>query len=178
MQSLDTIKQKYGGIYPGFNFLRHALAFTILAHHTRILLRGQEAVDAGYVKGSLLSTMGADGAFSLAHFSTELLRPLLFALVGSFFALSGFLVADSAFRTRSLRVFLVFRVLRILPALFSEVTLSAFLLGAFITTLPLADYFSHSDVYAYLGNIIGNIHFFLPGVFTSNPIQGIVNANL
>jgi peptidoglycan/LPS O-acetylase OafA/YrhL len=59
-----------------------------------------------------------------------------------FFALSGFLVTGSAIRTRSVRTFLTFRFLRIFPALATEVTLSAVILGPLLTTLPLKDYVS------------------------------------
>ncbi len=176
MTSLEQIKQKYDGIYPGFHFLRHILAFIILFHHSRILLRGIDVVTGDYVKGNILSTVGGD--FSLADFSVELLRPFLFALVGGFFALSGFLVADSAIRTKDIKVFLTFRILRIFPALMSEVTLSALLLGVAFTTLPLSEYFSSPMLYHYFGNILGDVHYFLPGVFVNNPISGMVNGNL
>ena len=50
-----------------------------------------------------------------------------------FFALSGFLVTGSALRTGRLVPFLGLRVLRLLPALFVEVTLSAIILGGIFT---------------------------------------------
>jgi peptidoglycan/LPS O-acetylase OafA/YrhL len=94
-----------------------------------------------------------------------------------FFALSGFLVSGSAFRTRSLIPFLGLRVLRILPALFVEVTLSAVILGGLFTNLDLADYYTSAGFRDYFLNIMGIIHFELPGVFTQN-LQPVVNANL
>ena len=102
----------------------------------------------------------------------------MFALVGAFFALSGFLVAGSALRTKSVRVFLSFRVLRIVPALMTEVALSALVLGPIVTVKPLAQYFSGAEFYQYFGNILGLVRYPLPGVFANNPRANFVNANL
>ena len=59
-----------------------------------------------------------------------------------------------------------------------EVFLSAFVLGAIYTTLPLADYFTSPHFFRYFGNMFGFITYKLPGVFTDNRIPGIVNLNL
>jgi peptidoglycan/LPS O-acetylase OafA/YrhL len=94
-----------------------------------------------------------------------------------FFCLSGVLVAGSAARIHTLDVFLVFRILRILPALIVEVTLSAFVLGPLVTRYSLDVYFGAKLTYQYFGNIIGDLSFMLPGVFKYHPIQ-MVNLNL
>jgi peptidoglycan/LPS O-acetylase OafA/YrhL len=94
-----------------------------------------------------------------------------------FFALSGFLVAGSLERTR-IHQFVVLRALRIIPALAVEVTLSALILGAFFTTLPLWRYLTSPELGSYFGNIVGLVHFTLPGVFEHNPAPGIVNSQL
>lgn len=94
-----------------------------------------------------------------------------------FFALSGFLVAGSAFRTSNVLRFLGLRALRIVPALLVEVFLSAVVLGAIFTTLPLREYFTHPQFFSYFLNVVGDIHFFLPGVFKQNGSH-VVNANL
>ena len=73
--------------------------------------------------------------------------------------------------------FLGLRVLRIVPALFVEVFLSAIVLGAIFTNLPLSSYFSHPQFAAYFWNILGVVQFYLPGVFHNNP-DNVVNANL
>ena len=90
-------------------------------------------------------------------------------------ALSGFLVAGSLERTRA-RQFVVLRALRLVPALAVEVTLSALLLGAFFTTLPLWRYLQSPELGGYFGNIVGFVHFTLPGVFERNPAPGVVNS--
>lgn len=98
--------------------------------------------------------------------------------MGAFFVLSGFLVAGSALRTRNVRIFLSFRILRIVPALFSEVALSAILLGPLVTFMALGEYFTDRKFISYFGNIAGFVHYELPGVFVNNPWPNVVNANL
>ena len=68
--------------------------------------------------------------------------------------------------------------MRIAPALVVETTLSALTLGPLLTILPLSAYFSDPRFFQYFGNIIGEISFVLPGLFTRNPWPDVVNANL
>jgi peptidoglycan/LPS O-acetylase OafA/YrhL len=95
-----------------------------------------------------------------------------------FFALSGFLVTGSALRLRKTSTFLAFRFLRIVPALGTEVALSALVLGPAVTILEIADYFRDPLVYRYFANIAGIISYRLPGVFLNNPARETVNLNL
>lgn len=141
----------------GFDYLRLSLSVAIVCVHSLITSYGEEA--------------GAK-VWQLP------LRPLVGLLLPMFFALSGFLVAGSLFRTNSLRHFLLLRVIRIYPALGVEVLVSAFLVGPLLTTLPLHDYFSSSLFYFYLLNVTGDIHYLLPGLFQSNPFPDIVNMQL
>ena len=104
--------------------------------------------------------------------------PLWAFVLPAFFGLSGFLVTGSAIRTSDVRVFLWFRGLRIVPALAVEVTISALILGPLVTTVPLGAYFSDPMTLEYFGNVVGWVHYALPGVFESNPRAGIVNQNL
>lgn len=142
--------------------------------HCYVLAFGRGA-NAGYQKGNFVETLGN---LSTSQYVVELLRPWLFSLVSGFFILSGFLVIGSAVRTRSIRVFLTFRVLRILPALLTEVSLSAIVLGPLLTTLPLEKYFTDPLFGHYFLNIVGFVNFLLPGLFENNPYPRIVNANL
>jgi peptidoglycan/LPS O-acetylase OafA/YrhL len=98
-------------------------------------------------------------------------------MLPAFFALSGFLVTGSALRLRATAPFLTFRLLRILPALSVEVTLSALILGPLFTALPVASYFNNPQFFRYFGNIAGWITFHLPGVFAANYVS-VVNGNL
>ncbi len=55
--------------------------------------------------------------------------------------------------------------------------LSAFVLGVIFTTLPLSAYFSNHLFFVYLRNLVGDVQFLLPGVFTTNPFKW-VNVSL
>lgn len=161
VRALDDALVSCGGIGPGFHMVRHLLSFLILAHHCRVAVFGVRV--AKLTKGQII---------------IELLRPGLFALVGMFFALSGFLVVASAIRSRSTKTFFANRALRIVPALSVEVALSALVLGPLVTSLPMEQYFSNPQFWRYFGNIIGEVTFELPGVFLTNPWPALVNANL
>jgi peptidoglycan/LPS O-acetylase OafA/YrhL len=161
------------GIGPGFHFLRHALAITILVYHSYLFTYYGHGME--YLKGHLLDNASE---LSVNEFVIELLRPGLYALVGAFFILSGFLVAGSARRIRNAGQFLWCRALRIVPALAVEVTLSAVVLGALFTQHTLKDYFTDEQFFRYFLNIFGLVSFQLPGVFTENPLPDVVNANL
>jgi peptidoglycan/LPS O-acetylase OafA/YrhL len=158
-----TVKENFehfGGIAPGFDALRLILAVVVLAWHSvYITLGGSES----------------DTYNEVAHH--PLLLPFVRAILPAYFFLGGFLVTGSAFRLRSTPKFLIYRGLRIVPALFVEVVLSAIVLGAVVTTLPLTDYYTHPQFYNYFWNILGYVHFYLPGVFTQNPTH-LVNVNL
>jgi peptidoglycan/LPS O-acetylase OafA/YrhL len=153
--SIGDVMRANGGIGPGFDAVRLGLALSIFCSHSFFTSQGDN--------GWLWETP---------------VRPFLMAMVPMFFGLSGFLVTGSALRTGSLRVFLTFRILRIAPALVTEVTLSALILGPLLTTVSWHDYFTNREFYEYFGNIIGRIRYVLPGMFLDNPMSGIVNINL
>ncbi|RTE90029.1 acyltransferase [Bradyrhizobium sp. LVM 105] len=110
-------------------------------------------------------------------FEHPLALPLKFVLP-AFFTLSGFLVAGSMQRCRTLLSFLGLRFLRIYPALIVEVTLSALLIGPLVTEISLREYFSSPVFFRYLLNVTGHISYYLPGVFLSNPKPAMVNWQL
>ena len=167
-QTLGGAMDRHGGSGPGFDFLRLALALAILYSHS-FLATGSKA---GLANAVVNTVTGTD---SSSYVHPEVVRLLL---VPMFFAVSGFLVTGSAFRTQTVAKFMTFRILRIVPALVTEVTLSALLLGPIFTTDRLRDYFTDVKFFAYFGNIIGRVRFELPGVFWTNPYPGIVNVNL
>ncbi|MBB3951167.1 acyltransferase family protein [Aureimonas jatrophae] len=141
----------------GFDYMRLGLAAAVILQHTINVSYGQSA--------------------AVAFFSTPA-RGIAALILPMFFALSGFLVAGSLVRSATLISFGGLRILRIVPALAVEVTLSALLLGPYFTALPLSEYFSSPIFYAYFLNIIGEIHFVLPGVFLDNPVPSTVNGQL
>ena len=149
--------RKGDGFTAGFDYLRIGLALAVLVWHSDILSTGSAA----------LYRAAWGGPF----------RFLLAVILPMFFALSGFLVAGSLARTR-LHQFVVLRALRLVPALAVEVTLSALVLGAFFTTLPLRHYLTSPELGSYFGNIVGLVHFTLPGVFEHNPAPRVINSQL
>jgi peptidoglycan/LPS O-acetylase OafA/YrhL len=114
---------------------------------------------------------------ALAAWDTPFGIPLA-TILPAFFALSGFLVSGSLYRNHNLKSFLALRVIRIFPALVVEVTLAALVLGPIFTTLPLSEYFTDYKFRSYFLNMIGYIHYMLPGVFENNPEPSIINSQL
>lgn len=144
------------GFTTGFDYLRIVLSLGVVVWH---------------------SVSYAGNAELAKYLWTGDLRFLGGVILPAFFALSGFLVAGSLFRTR-LGQFVSLRVIRLVPALAVEVFLSAFVLGAIFTTLPLGQYFTHPEFGWYLLNVFGIVHFTLPGVFQGNPGGPWVNDQL
>ena len=140
----------------GFDYLRIVLASSVILWHSRMISYGIDA------PGGLWE---------------RVLEPLALLIVPMFFALSGFLVAGSLERSRSLFNFLGLRVFRIMPALSVEVLISAFIFGPLLTKYSLPDYFTDHEFHLYLLNILGDIHYKLPGVFQDNP-STLVNGQL
>jgi peptidoglycan/LPS O-acetylase OafA/YrhL len=156
MPTVSEELERYRGAGPGFDFWRFFLSASIIFLHSFHVSYGTAAG-------------GAKVAF---------LNPAFGAILPIFFGLSGFLVAGSAIRTAKLSTFLGFRAIRLIPALFVEVTLAALLLGPILTTKPLWQYFTNHDFWAYWGNIVGRVRFRLPGVFEGNPVPLTINENL
>ena len=143
--------------FTGFDYLRIGLSAAICLWHSWWVFTGKLAWDLPLWRGWL-------------GFVPQSFVPM-------FFALSGFLVAGSLERNR-LHHFLALRVLRIIPALAFEIIVSACVIGALFTSLPLAKYFSSGEFWAYFLNVVGIIHVTLPGVFPGNPVHELSNPQL
>jgi peptidoglycan/LPS O-acetylase OafA/YrhL len=189
--TFKTILDDNGGAGMGFDILRLALATLIVLSHCSWIV-GTTGVTtsilnfifhihpesvSGVAQATIADNSAMAGVHPNVHQLTGLGRPITLSYLPMFFALSGFLVTGSALRARRLIPFLGLRVLRLLPALFVEVTLSAIILGAIFTQLPLSQYYSSPMFWSYFLNIVGDIHFYLPEVFTNNNTD-IVNSNL
>jgi peptidoglycan/LPS O-acetylase OafA/YrhL len=146
-----------GGHASGFDYMRLCLALSIVCLHSSITSYGRFA--------------------DQAMFDTPF-KPLLRLILPAFFALSGFLVAGSLERSKTLGMFVGLRVIRIYPALAVEVLISAFIIGPLVTSATLTTYFTDPEFSYYLRNVFGDIHFLLPGVFEHNPLPLIVNGQL
>jgi peptidoglycan/LPS O-acetylase OafA/YrhL len=93
-RTFGSIMADYGGVGPGFDFIRLALSLSIVGFHSFQLTRGNDWMNA-HLHGPL--------------------DIVATTIVPAFFALSGFLVAGSMARLNNVRVFLIFRGLRIFP---------------------------------------------------------------
>jgi len=154
--TLSDAMRASDGRSTGFDYLRVGLALSVVCSH------------------SVVTSYGTD---LQSQFLAGPWRSLVGVILPMFFALSGFLVAGSLQRN-TLPTFLGLRVLRIMPALAVEIGLSALLLGPLLTRLPIAEYFADTRFFSYFLNITGDIHYFLPGVFDTNPFPFYVNAQL
>jgi len=140
----------------GFDYMRLLLASLVVWTHTTNVVLGSPAVE---------------------NFWHSPARPFLAAILGMFFCLSGFLVAGSLARCRTMISFLGLRVIRLVPALAVDTLVAALIIGPLFTVLPLGAYFSSETFWSYFLNIVGEVHFYLPGVFESHP-RTEVNAQL
>ena len=139
----------------GFDYMRVALALMVFLVYTVQTATGKDADNA---------VVGAFG------------RPIIALILLVFFALSGFLVASSLQRCRTLITFFGLRILRIVPALTFATLISALVLGPIFTTLDLGQYFRNPTFFSYFLNILGDVHYYLPATFTHNPNPSVVNA--
>jgi len=154
MKTIGSVLDSYKGIGPGFDFLRVALAITVILNHSFLTVEGN--YDA---------------------FDRYGIWPVMGAPVPMFFVLSGFLVLGSALRLK-IKDFILNRAFRIIPALSVDIFLSALVIGPLVTTVSLHDYVTGKQFLHYFLNIIGFIHYELPGVFLSNPFPGQVNGSM
>jgi peptidoglycan/LPS O-acetylase OafA/YrhL len=95
-----------------------------------------------------------------------------------FFAISGYLVAQSWDRDPHVLRFLAKRALRIFPGLAVCTLLSVLVLGPLLTTLDAGTYWRNEHTRGYLTNMALYITYHLPGVFANNRLPHAVNGSL
>lgn len=95
-----------------------------------------------------------------------------------FFVISGYLISESWVRDPHLLRYLTRRVLRIFPALAVLCLLTVFVVGPWLSALPLADYFASQQTWRYLTNVVLLPNYGLPEVFSGNIYSGAVNGSL
>jgi peptidoglycan/LPS O-acetylase OafA/YrhL len=101
--------------------------------------------------------------------------------VNVFFVTSGYMIAGSYLRRGNPFEFLWARVLRIYPAYVFCLLASAFVLGPLVTTLSTSAYLADHGVVHYVTKNLAlgkGLAWYLPGVFSSNPLQGFVNGSI
>ncbi len=150
--------EKVAGRPSGFDYTRIALALAVVLWHSYQVSYGSEEALRFWVSNPAGRVL-------------EFILPM-------FFALSGFLVAGSMYRNSNLRTFLTLRAIRIFPALVVEVAIAALVLGPAMTSFDLARYFLDGVFFKYFLNMVGYIHYVLPGVFVHNTEPNIVNSQL
>ena len=95
-----------------------------------------------------------------------------------FFAISGYLVTQSATTNRSTLEFISARFFRIFPGLLVCV-LTTVIAASAISTLPLGDFFTAEETRSYIRqNIVLKTQYTLPGVFAVNPLAHTINGSL
>ncbi len=95
-----------------------------------------------------------------------------------FFAISGYLVAQSWQRDPSVPRFLAKRALRIFPGLLVCTAISVMVLGPWLTTLDMATYWRNEHTRGYFTNMALYMTYHLPGVFAQNKLPHAVNGSL
>lgn len=98
--------------------------------------------------------------------------------VAVFFFASGFYVTKSLLTRNSGKDYWISRLVRIYPAFITVLAVTTFILGPVVTSLSVTTYFQSSETYRYLLYIFMVPQYYLPGVFESNPVSGIVNGPL
>jgi peptidoglycan/LPS O-acetylase OafA/YrhL len=147
-QSLDQIMTVRKGQTTGFDYLRIGLSLGVLCVHC----------------------LWISNAVAWHWLWSSWFGPIERSILPAFFVLSGYLVVGSLFRN-SLPQFVALRIARLVPALAVEVVLTALGLGLVFTTLPIGEYLRSPEFHAYFLNIVGYIHYTLPGVFNGQQLN-------
>jgi peptidoglycan/LPS O-acetylase OafA/YrhL len=147
---------KHAGAYDCIRLLAAAM---VLLSHSYVL--------AGDPGGEPLARL-TGGAHDLGEIAVNL-----------FFAMSGYLVAQSWQRDPDFRRFLLRRTLRIAPGLAAVVLGCALVVGPIFSTLDTTAYFAAPRTWLYLTKITAMPALQgLPGVFDATPYPGVVNGSL
>lgn len=142
-----------------FGAIRLAMALAVLVSHSYWLATGQPS----------LEPLHTWTHHSLGEHAVQV-----------FFFLSGVVVTQSLFKSKSVVDFAAARAFRIFPALIACVLLTAFVLGPLATTGSVKAYFADKGVITYIAKTLslstGAAP--LPGVFTNVPVPNLVNLSL
>lgn len=141
------------------NLIRMLAATCVLVSHSFPIAYGQATQDP--FAGLLGSSLG-------------------YLAVAVFFAISGFLIASSFDRRKSLRYWCLARFLRLFPGLLIALLATAFVIGPLVTSLSVADYLSDPRTWTYVPRnlSLAFLQYGLPGVFAANPYGDAINGSL
>ena len=154
----STIGSAFTGRDNRLTLIRFVLATAVMIEHIFVVPRGIEG-------GPVVAIHG----WSIGYVA-----------VSGFFILSGFLIAGSLEHRANLASYAASRALRIFPALLVLAISSTFLIGPFVTTVTMTDYWGSAQTWLYPVNVM----LFLDtsqgplGVFGNNPAPGEFSATL
>jgi peptidoglycan/LPS O-acetylase OafA/YrhL len=95
-----------------------------------------------------------------------------------FFAISGYLVAQSFVRSGSLKRFWSARALRIFPGLLVALLITALIIGPLLTVAAMEDFWRAVPSYVLRNVTLFSLQQYLPGVFSGNPVGSVTNIPL
>jgi peptidoglycan/LPS O-acetylase OafA/YrhL len=142
-----------------FDFLRLLFSLFVIITHSYVL-------------------SGGKGDFLYNFTSNQLLLSDI-GLAG-FFSISGFLIIQSLFKSKSVIDYLKKRIYRILPG-FIVAIIVCVIVGCMVSKSDVRSYFLSSDPWKYLYQkllLFTELHHSIKGVFESNPYPRIVNASI
>lgn len=161
---MRTLGQSFESPANNFTLLRLVAAVAVLYYHCYHLSIGRGSHDPLTVEMQKFLGIGLGGL-----------------AVGTFFLISGFLVAASYTNRQNIFAFAEARFLRIFPGLIIAALFCVLVVGPLATTLPISDYFSSDRTWRFLvrnATLVFGIQYDLPGVFKSNPWPKGVNGSL
>lgn len=137
-----------------FNLIRMIAASAVLVSHAYPISLGPETQEP--LKALTGHTLGALSVFA-------------------FFVISGFLITASFERSRTLKRFMMARILRLYPGLIVSLVLVMAIMGPLVTTLSPQAYFTDPDSYSFLirNLLLIRPQYTLPGVFQENPYSTV-----
>ncbi len=98
--------------------------------------------------------------------------------VSIFFAISGYLIAQSYDRDPNLKRFWLSRVMRIFPGLLVMLLITALVLAPLITVADISAIWQAAPEYILRNFTLFSLEQYLPGVFKGNPVGGTINIPL
>lgn len=141
-----------------FTPLRMLFAIMVLYSHALMIILGKPYLSSWSQFADFAAHRGLDG----------------------FFILSGYMLTASVLRSDNLRNYSLARVLRIFPGLIVTVLLLWLVVGPLLTSLSLAEYWSHGQTWAFPLLLISQADPLagLPGLFEGSPVGGAANGPL
>lgn len=149
----------YSGYSTNVNFIKFIAAIMVVISHSFPLSSGTLAHE--------WFTLLTYGQYSMGGIA-----------VCVFFFYSGLLVTKSLEKSVDAKQYFINRVIRIIPPLATIILLSIFILGPCITSFSIYKYFTDSQTYLYLSNILLIPTHNLPGVFEQNIYLPTINGSL